>query len=500
MKQVISRSGLEGRVFISLLILLLTGVTIWLLAHGFMSDSATSRWATVIAALGAKEVLLENFTFLAPHLPLYLLVPFYYIPGLEGGGAPYLLSIIASGFLLFLWARDLKEVELSQTRLAMLAILVVIHPGFLWAATSGSHIALSMLAFYLLYRASQHIISDHDIHSYISLAVTFVFFFFIDGSAVFIFVALIPLLVVIAPLRTIMVSPMGLYLIVGTPFALAVATWAYLNWIFEGSFMHFIEHPDSAFLGGMLYTQEYPWLLDFGGQFFKPLLAATGYLLIAYPVSVYLLLDTINNNYRFRASFVLLLHPLIAIAIATSQYYLTHPFEILALISAGLMAELTYVRMQTRREFVFLIIFMIVSVVGGWWLFIETANPQMSQWVHALTGKQASDGNRDGDLQVGLWLKKNPMPTLMYERSASRVIAARGDAEGLVLSFSHEFKSVMRERNPNVRQIAVPEPQSPSGRRDWVNIRYPHLYDHGMTGFRLVYDNLGWRVYRKNSA
>ncbi|GAV19779.1 hypothetical protein MMIC_P0737 [Mariprofundus micogutta] len=500
MQQILNRTGLEGRFFISLLTLALTIVTIWLLANGFISDSATERWATVIAALGAQEVVLENFTFLAPHLPLYLLVPFYYIPGLEDGGAPYLLSIIAAAFLLFLWAHHLREVELSQTRLAMLAVLVVIHPGFLWAATSGSHIALSMVAFYLLYRGFQHIISDHDIHSYISLAVTFVAFFFIDGSAVFIFVALIPLLVVIAPLRTIMVSPVGLYLIVGTPFAFAVATWAYLNWIFEGSFMHFIEHADSAFLGGMLYTNEYPWLLDYGGQFFKPLLAATGYLLIAYPVSVYLLLDTINNNYRFRASFVLLLHPLIAIAIATSQYYLTHPFEILALISAGLMAELTYVRMQTRREFFFLIVFMVVSVVGGWWLFIETANPQMTQWVQSLTGKHTADASKDGDLQVGLWLKNNRLPTLVYERSAFKVVAARGDAEGLVLSFSHDFKSAMRERHPNVRQIAVPEPHSISGRRDWINIRYPHLYDHGMDGFRLVYDNLGWRVYRKVSG
>ncbi|OIO67059.1 MAG: hypothetical protein AUJ57_11730 [Zetaproteobacteria bacterium CG1_02_53_45] len=500
MRQLVSRTGLEGKLFLALLVLMVTGVTIWLLAHGFMSDSAVSRWATVIAALGAEQVVLENFTFLAPHLPLYLLVPFYYIPGLDGGAAPYLLSIMASAVLLFLWGHHLKEVKLSQTRLALLGLLVVIHPGFLWAATSGSHIALSMVAFYLLYRASQHIISDHDIHSYISMAVTFVFFFFIDGSAVFIFVALIPLLVVIAPLRTIMVSPMGLYLIVGTPFAFAVATWAYLNWIFEGSFMHFIEHADSMFLGGMLHIQDYPWLLDFGGQFFKPLLAATGYLLIAYPVSVYLLLDTINNNYRFRASFVLLLHPLIAIAIATSQYYLTHPFEILALISAGLMAELTYVRMQTRREFAFLILFMVVSVVGGWWLFIETANPQMSQWVQALTGKQSPDSSLDGDLQVGLWLKKNPLPTLMYERTASRVIAARGNAEGLVLSFSHDFKSAMRERHPNVQQIAVPEPHSVAGRRDWLNIRYPHLYNHGMDGFRLVYDSLGWRVYRKIGA
>jgi len=491
-------ADIESRILLSAVIALLGGITVWVLSNGFYLESAIERWAAVVGTLDASEVVLENLTFITPHIPLYLLIPFYYIPGLDTGAAPYLVSLLAAAFLLILWARDMKEIELSHVRLGILMALVVIHPAFLWAATSGGYIALSMIAFYMLYRSSQQVISQHDLHSYISLALVFFFFFFIDGSAIFIFVALLPLLVVIAPVRTIMVSPMSLYLIVGTPFAFAVGTWAYMNWIFEGSFINFITHADSAFLGGMLHIDEYPWLKDYGGQFFKPLLAATGYMLIAYPVAIYLMLDTMNNSYRFRATFVLLIHPLIAIAIATSQNYLTHPFEILTLISAGLMAELTYVKMQTRREFVLLVLFMMVSVVGGWWLFIETGNPQMKQWVGALHGENhmvASTG--DGDLQLGLWLKKHRQPTLIYERSAYKVIAARGDAKGLMLSFSREFKTDMRERIPSAILIAVPEPHSIRGKRDKINFRYPDLYEHGLKGFERVYDSLGWRVYRQ---
>jgi len=355
-----------------------------------------------------------------------------------------------------------------------------------------------MITFYMLYRSAQHIITEHDIHSYISLAVVFLFFFFIDGSAIFIFVALLPLLVVIAPLRTIMVSPASLYLIVGTPFAFAVATWGYMNWIFEGDFLYFITNADSAFMGGMLHIQEYPWLQQYGGQFFMPMIAATGYMLIAYPVSIYLLLDTMNNSYRFRASFVLLLHPLIVIGIATSQYYLKHPFEILGLISAGVMAELTFIKMQTKREFVLLVVFLIVSSAGGWWLFAQSGNPQMQQWMQALQGDLHLNAEEDADLAVGLWLKHNRQPTMLYDRDAFRVIAARGDAKDLQLSFSRDFKMHVRERIPNVAQIAVPDPGTIRGRRDRLNIRYPHLYEHGMKGFRLVYDHLGWRVYRQN--
>jgi len=489
---------IEVRILLFSVMAMMGGVMVWILSNGFYLENAIEHWSMVVATLDASDVVLENLTFLMPHLPLYMLIPFYYIPGLDTGAAPYLVSLLAAGLLLWLWTRDMQDVEHSPARLAILMALVVIHPAFLWAATSGGHIAISMIMFYLLYRAAQHIISQHDLHSYILLASVFFFFFFIDGSAIFIFVALLPLLVVIAPVRTIMVSPMSLYLIVGTPFVFAVGTWAYMNWIFEGSFMHFITNADSAFLGGMLHINDYPWLKDYGGHFFKPLLAATGYMLIAYPVAIYLLLDTLNNSYRFRATFVLLIHPLIAVGIATSQNYLTHPFEILTLISAGLMAELTYVKMQTRREFVLLVLFMMVSVAGGWWLFVETGNPQMKQWVGALQGENHMLASKnDGDLQLGLWLKKHHQPTMIYERSAYKAIAARGDAKGLMLSFSREFKMAMRERIPTVALIAVPEPDSIRGKRDKINFRHPNLYEHGLKGFELVYDSLGWRVYRQ---
>ena len=494
----IDHRPIESRIMLFSVMVLMGGFTVWILSNGFYLENAIEHWSMVVATLDARDVVLENLTFLMPHLPLYILIPFYYIPGLDSGAAPYLVSLLAAGVLLWRWLRDMNDVEHSHLRQAILLLLVVIHPAFLWAATSGGHIAMSMIAFYLLYRAVQHVILLHDLHAYIMLAAVFFFFFFIDGSAVFIFVALLPLLVVVAPMRTIMVSPASLYLIVGTPFAIAVGTWAYMNWIFEGSFVHFITDADSAFLGGMLHINDYPWLRDYGGQFFKPLLAATGYMLVAYPVTVYLLLDTIDNNYRFRATFVLMIHPLIAIAIATSQNYLTHPFEILTLISAGLMAELTYVKMQTKREFVLLVLFMVVSVVGGWWLFVQTGNPQMQQWVGALHGENRMiASSKDSDLKLGLWLKQHREKTLIYERSAYKVIAARGDAKELMLSFSLEFKMAMRERIPSAMLIAVPEPHSIRGKRDKINIRFPNLYEHGLKGFKLVYDRLGWRVYRK---
>jgi len=88
----------------------------------------------------------------------------------------------------------------------------------------------------------------------------------------------------------------------------------------------------------------------------------------------------------------------------------------------------------------------------------------------------------------------------MHEQSGYRVIAARGDAKGLALSFSRQFKSALRERIPDVAQIVVPDPETVHGKRDLLNVRHPQLYEHGLKGFHRVYDRLGWRVYRKNNV
>ncbi|GAV19555.1 hypothetical protein MMIC_P0502 [Mariprofundus micogutta] len=469
----------------------------WLLSHGFMFDGASQRWAKVLGVLGSEEIRLEDLSLLYPHLPLYALVPFYYLPGMAYGGTPYFVSVLFSCALIGLFLFHMKPIEISAAKRLLLVFLLVVHPTFLWGATNGSQLAMSMVMFYLLYHACQKMIAEHDVHAYISLSIILAIFFFVDGSAVFLFIALLPMLAVVAPRRLLMASPISIYFILAVPFFFSVFSWAWLNWVFEGDFLNFIKHPDSTYLGGYMEMFNYPWLQEYGGNFFNSLVAATGYTLIAYPVILYFLVSTWDEGLRFRASFVLFVHPLLAIALATDQFYLTHPMEILVLINASILAEITFLDMARKRVYWSVVSFLFVSLIGGWWLFMESADPNMSKWVDSFRTDRVLIEDDDGSLRLGRWLNENRIDTLIDERSGYKALVARGDAVGLNLSYTSKFKLALNHAFPGVEQIVVPDPESVIGRKDKISSRYPLMYAEGMKGYRLVYSDKIWRVYRK---
>jgi len=43
--------------------------------------------------------------------------------------------------------------------------------------------------------------------------------------------------------------------------------------------------------------------------------------------------------------------------------------------------------------------------------------------------------------------------------------------------------------------VAVPDPQSNVGARDQLNKAFPQLFQHGLPGYHLVYQNASWRLF-----
>ncbi len=489
--------GQENLIIVIMTVIALAALTSWLLSHGFMYDEAMVRWAKVLGVLGSEEIRLENLSLLYPHLPLYSLVPFYYLPGMSFGAAPYFVSVLFVCLLLGIFLYHIRQEEVNAFKRLLLVFLLVLHPAFLWGGTNGSQLAMSMVMFYLLYHACQSMIAEHDVRSYISLGIILAVFFFVDGSAVFLFVALLPMLAVIAPRRLMMASPVSIYFILSVPFFMSVFSWAWLNWVFEGDFLHFITDPNSSYLGGYMELYKYPWLIDYGGRFFQAMIASFGYALIAYPIIIYFLLSTWNEGSRFKASFVLFVHPVLAIALATDQYYLTHPMEILVLINAAIMAEITFIEIARKRVYWSVVGFLVVSLAGGWWMFLETANPDMNNWVDSFKTERVLVEDTDGSLRLGRWLSENRMDTLIDERSGYRALVARGDAVGMFLSYTGRFKIALDHAYPVIDQIVIPDPESAIGKKDQISQRYPKMYKEGLKGYKLVYSDNIWRVYRK---
>ncbi|HEY0722299.1 MAG TPA: hypothetical protein VGE50_13735 [Gammaproteobacteria bacterium] len=468
-------------------------VTTWLLHNNFVNDAAIVNWASLAAIFDAKTLRLENLGFAHPHGPMLILAPLHFIHGI-GAAAPYIVSVMAVAFLMTLWNRHLRQGDYSAAQRALLVVLMAAHPALLWGATGGGREAISLLMFYLLYRSCLRMVYEKDMRSFIALGMVLAAFFYFDVISIFLFLALLPLLLVLVPSSMMREAPFSVYIMIGMPLLIALGSWIYFNWIFYGEPLAFINYYASGFAGARIEAETLPWLREFGGQFALPTLLGACYVLLGYPVLLFLMLRSYKEGRQLRISLVLMLHPALAIGFATWAYYLASPLQLSVLIAAGVMAELNRIRCHGRCM-VPLVMLLGVGIFSSWLLVLHDDYSHLQPWTAALQHQQPAA--HLGDKALGHWLAEHREPTLLDLHSAHQVVTARGDAVGLLLPFTPEYRLAMRSDRPAIPQIAVPNPDTPAGVRDAINVRFPQLYESGLSGYQRVYDEDGWRVYRR---
>jgi hypothetical protein len=223
---------------------------VWLLQNHFVNDLAFQRWAAIISVLDGTETRMEHLGLIYPHGPFYALIPFHLAGPLSSAAAPYFVSVLFAAALLALWNHHLSVGGFGRGLRWLLICLIVLHPALLWSATNGTHMAISLFMFYLLYVACLRMLSEEDARSFMMLGIVLALFFLVDGVTFFLFLALLPLLAIIAPRRLLIDAPWSVYVIIATPLAVVVAAWIFLNWVFHGSPWQFLTEPYSGFLGG----------------------------------------------------------------------------------------------------------------------------------------------------------------------------------------------------------------------------------------------------------
>lgn len=480
----------------SVLTLLLGSMAAWLLHNNFAADTAQYNWVSLRAIFDADSLRLENLGFEQPHGPLVILAPFYLIPWLQPV-SPFIASVAVTALLLTLWYRQLRQGGYSLVQRMGLMLLMVVNPAVLWSATAGGGEALALLMFYLLYRSCLRMVYDSDIRSFIALGLVLAAFFYVNVISIYLFIALLPLLILIVPIPQLRESPVSAYIIIGMPLLIVAGSWIYFNWIFLGEPLAFLNTYNSAFLGAKAYAENLPWLRDFGGELFTPMLIGLAYVVIGYPVLLLLMWLSYREGRQMKITLVLMLHPVVSIGIATLTFFLASPLQITALLTASVMAEIGQLGCLKKNCVIPLIALLLIGNSAGWYMYMKDDYSHAKGWSAALVDAQTK--RHTGEEKLGRWLAQHREPTLMDLRSGFRAIAARGDAKNLILPFTHAYRLTMRSDQPSVEQIVVPSPDSVTGRHDEINLRYPHLYESGLPGYKRVYDENGWRVYQRQN-
>lgn len=472
-------------------------LNIWLWGNNYVSDDALQLWSRMLGVFDNDSVHIEFLGYLYPHGLFYTLVPLHYLGPLDTLGSAYLVTAMFGVLLLLLWNKDLRDAGHHGGFRLTVILLLAVHPSFLWHATNGALGSISLLLFYFLYVSVLKVTREQDIHSFILVGIVLAVFYFASALTIYLFIALVPLLALMVPRQILIRAPLSAYVILAVPLLVVVGAWLYFNWVFYGSPLAFMHDPSSGFMGGRQYIEEIRWLRDYGGKLLSP--AVVGLLLVfaAYPIIFRLLGQIRKGEAHFRAALVLFLHPVMAGALATFDYYLVHPMQVISLVIAGVMAEMTVYQSGTRYSRRLAVGFLALGLAGGWGAYLYSPTPQMQRWESALLAPVPPEDIR-ADMALGTWLAGQPHQTLISETSGYKAIVARGHARDLVLSFTDQFKIQLRRGTPTIKQIAVPSPESEMGRRDPINQRWPKIYERGPEGYHLVYDYQGWRVWRSD--
>ncbi len=473
--------------------LLYATLLLWQLHNNYSSDLAVYNWVTVRALLDAGSLHGESDAGML-YGQLAMLAPFYMVPKLLPLGQ-YIVSIAAVSVLLAIWYGDLSRAGYGRVERIVLILLLAFTPAVVWCATSGGAGALSLLLLYLLHKAILRIVHEGDIRAYIAAGVLMALFLYIDAIAIYLLAILLPVLVIFIPIKQLKGAPHSSLIIIGLPLLIAVASWLYFNWVFYGDPLAFLSSDHSAFLGARPEAESMPWLFAYGGEFIRPAAMGIIYLAVGFPVLFYLLWKAYRGGHGAISRIALACYPALSVGLATMTFYIYSPLQVLALLSAIVMAEIVRYRRRPGETIAALLLFLVIGMIGNGYLVARDRAPQIEAWRGALQHPQERHDN--STKKLGQWLDEHRLTTLIDLHSGYKVVAARGDTLGLINPYSDRYKLLVHGALSEVDQIVLPDPDSDAGRIDELNRLFPELYDFGMPGYHLAYDADGWRVYRK---
>jgi hypothetical protein len=469
-----------------------SALALWLLSRNYVNDGALWGWSTVIASLDAPQGGFNRFVLLYPQVQYYLVTLLSLVPGLKTPQAPYLISAFAAAGLLTHFTFRLIRASVPWPTLVAVVLLTAANPVFLWGATNGGGEMLGISLYYMLGLSMIVLRYSHSLHSHIVLGSVLLLFFITDARSLYLAITLLPLLPLVVQRHIMRINPVAPVLVLYSPLVFMIGIWLALNWIYTGDSLAFLKDPASPFLGARISNEYLPWRAEFGNNFLAATAISGALLAICYPVLLMVQMPPMRRTRAWAAGMALAGMPVLASGLATWAEFTQSPADILVLVLGGVMALQTTGLMLRERPAAVLAL-MLAGMVGSLALFQKYPGVGMAGWFDAFSGRTV-EAPKQADLDLGMWTRD--LDGLMIDEStAYAVIAARGGAKGLVLTFSDRFKEGVNSGKPSTNWIAVPSLQRDPRQVDLILRYFPKAYTHGLPGYTLIYDRGGWRVY-----
>ncbi|MQP64512.1 hypothetical protein GE253_04050 [Niveispirillum sp. SYP-B3756] len=474
--------------------LLLCGLlTMRVLDQGYMADIGIDRWRTALVAAADASAFRELFAVSFPPLALSADLLVGLLPGTAGVPLPLLVNVLAGATAAALWAGLLQGAGYGRLPAGLIALALLAQPPLQQVVASGSGGILGVLAFSLLVPAAIRMRHSGDVNAMAMVGVALALMMFSAASGVYMMLALLPFMVVLAPSGMVSRSPLGVLLVLLFPGCFTLAGYLYINWIFGGSAFAFAAGVDAVIRGAAANIGAHPWLLGWGHTVPGSLLAGAVMALLSLPLLPVALGRVMDRQARFTL-LMLALAVLAAIAIGSLTRYLDHPSRLLVyLLPLGVVALVA--AGPARLPVSLALLLALVSLAGGWLVQGYEPAPVADNWRQAMAGQNVAQMQTLDDAAFGRLLR-NTGDIALDADASGMLVPGRGEADGLVLTSTDRLKADMVVGHISTEYVALQDPGSPRGERDRISQAFSTLWRDGPVGGTLVASRGAWRLWR----
>lgn len=443
---------------------------LWVEANGFISASAVETAARAILLADGPAVFRATDAFYPP-------IPFTVALVLQaaiGGGAqiPILMSAVTGAVLLYLlYGNFVEKAAYPPLEAAILVLLIAINPLFLRALSEGSDVLLLVIGVWIYGRGLVNLRLTGAAPDMMKVAVGLLIIPLSQGYGLLIAVGTLPFLVLAARPSIFVVSPVGYLVSMFFPVVAAIGSLLFVSAVLKTTFFSAQIAAGKGDLGWIslaalaapllvltvVLGRLAPW-----PRYWMPLLALTAALVAA---------AALNQVYEIEPDPVLTAVPLIgAVAVALRLW----PASGLRFwIAAALL---------------------LLSVPVAIWSIRAYGEHESQAWLDAASGRGIMDPLR-ADRAAALFIAKLDGVIADVERHPG-LVTTMGDISSLVVAGQPGYDFALAGGHPSSGYLAVRKDPEMLVTSDRLMRTFPHLENNVPSGYELVYDNEGWRVFR----
>lgn len=460
---------------ILVLSLCLMAPLLWVEANGFVSASVVETAARAILLADGPAVFRATDAFYPP-------IPFTVALVLQatiGGGdalIPILMSAVTGAALLYLlYSNFVEKAAYRPDEAVILVLLIAINPLFLRALSEGSDVLLLAIGVWIYGRGLVNLRLTGAAPDMMKVAVGLLLIPLSQGYGLLIAAGTLPFLVLAARPSIFVVSPMGYLMSMFFPVVAAIGSLLFVSVVLKTTFF------SSRIAAGP------------GDAGWAALAALAAPLMILVMV-----LARLAARPRYWMPLMALTAALVGAA-ALNQVYGIEPDPVLTAIPLiGAVAVALRLWPASGLRFFIAAALLLLSVPVAAWSIRTYGGPESQIWLDAVSGRGTLD-SLSADRAAARFIAELDGVITDAERHPG-LVTTLGDISPLVVAGQPGYDLAVAGGRPSGGYIAVRKEPGMLVTSDRLLRAFPDLEKKVPSGYELVYDKLGWRVFRISAA